>query len=73
MFTTILSVTYLGQGVGNSLIQEKILIGGLWGILWFKEIKEPTRIAKWFLAAFIAIGAIIWLTLERLLARRDEH
>jgi hypothetical protein len=26
MFGTLLSVTYLGQGVGNSLIQAKILV-----------------------------------------------
>jgi hypothetical protein len=36
MFGSILSVTYLGQGVGNSLVQSKILVSGLWGIFWYQ-------------------------------------
>ena len=66
MFASIFSVTYLGQGVGNSLVQAKILVSGLWGILWFREIKETKRVVKWFISAFITIGAIIWLSFERL-------
>lgn len=66
MFASIFSVTYLGQGVGNSLVQAKILVSGLWGILWFKEISGVERVSKWFLSAFITIGAIVWLSMERL-------
>eukprot|EP00934_Nitzschia_sp_Nitz4_P004285 Nitzschia sp. Nitz4//scaffold33_size148984//5131//8657//NITZ4_002909-RA/size148984-augustus-gene-0.251-mRNA-1//1//CDS//3329548370//4275//frame0 len=68
MFGSILAVTYLGQGVGNSLVQTKILVSGLWGIFWYKEITGAGTIAKWFLSATIAMVAIIWLSLERLLA-----
>lgn len=66
MFASIFSVTYLGQGVGNSLVQAKILVSGLWGILWFREINGVERVSKWFLSAFITIGAIVWLSMERL-------
>lgn len=68
MFGSILAVTYLGQGVGNSLVQTKILVSGLWGIFWYKEINGPKTITMWFISATIAVVAIIWLSLERLLA-----
>lgn len=68
MFGSILAVTYLGQGVGNSLVQTKILVSGVWGILWFKEITGASTILKWFLSATVAVLAIVWLSLERLLA-----
>lgn len=66
MFGSIFSVTYLGQGVGNSLVQTKILFSGLWGIFWFKEITGVTRVSKWFASALVTILAIVWLSLERL-------
>ncbi len=65
MFGSITTVTFLGQGIGNSLIQSKILISGLWGICWYKEITSRNAIFKWFLSASIAVTGILWLTLER--------
>jgi hypothetical protein len=75
MFTSILAVTYLGQGVGNSLVQTKILVSGLWGIFWYHEIAGAGTIAKWFASAGICMTAIIWLSLERLGAKAasDNH
>lgn len=75
MFTSILAVTYLGQGVGNSLVQTKILVSGLWGIFWYHEIRGVAIIAKWFASAGICVIAIIWLSLERLHAKAggDNH
>ena len=66
MFGSIMSVTYLGQGVGNSIIQSKILISGLWGIFWYREIVGGMTIAKWFLSASITITGILWLSYERI-------
>jgi len=68
MFGSILAVTYLGQGVGNSLVQTKILVSGLWGIFFYKEITGMKTISMWFLSATISMIAIIWLSLERLYA-----
>ncbi len=68
MFGSILAVTYLGQGVGNSLVQTKILVSGLWGIFFYKEITGTRTITMWFISASVAVLAIIWLSLERLLA-----
>ena len=72
MFGSILAVTYLGQGVGNSLVQTKILVSGLWGIFFYKEVRGTKTIAMWFLSATVAVLAIIWLSLERLLAQGQQ-
>jgi glucose uptake protein GlcU len=73
MFGSIQATTILGQGVGNSLVQSKILISGLWGIFWFKEIKEPDAIRKWFLSATLSVACILWLSYERLAAKQDTR
>ena len=73
MFTTILAITYLGQGVGNSIVQSKILVSGLWGIFWYKEVVGAKTVAKWFASAGICIIAIIWLSLERLKAKEAKN
>jgi glucose uptake protein GlcU len=72
MFGSILSVTYLGQGVGNSIVQAKIVISGLWGILWFGEISGRRRIVLWFGAASLTIGGILGLSYERILAQHED-
>mmetsp|Transcript_2207 Transcript_2207/g.4642 ORF Transcript_2207/g.4642 Transcript_2207/m.4642 type:complete len:395 (+) Transcript_2207:143-1327(+) len=69
MFSTILTITYLGQGVGNSIVQSKILVSGLWGIFWYKEVIGAKTIAKWFASAGLCMIAIIWLSFERLEAK----
>ena len=72
MFSTILAITYLGQGVGNSIVQSKILVSGLWGIFWYKEVVGAKTITKWFASAGICMIAIIWLSLERLEAKKNQ-
>ena len=72
MFGSILSVTYLGQGIGNSIVQTKILVSGLWGIFWFSEIRGASVIAKWFLSASLTVAGIVWLSHERILATNNE-
>ena len=72
MFGSIMSVTYLGQGVGNSIIQSKILISGVWGIFWYKEITGAITITKWFASAMLAIAGIMWLSYERIHAKAAE-
>mmetsp|Transcript_17627 Transcript_17627/g.51322 ORF Transcript_17627/g.51322 Transcript_17627/m.51322 type:complete len:305 (-) Transcript_17627:50-964(-) len=64
IFGCILSVTVLGQGLGNSIVQTKILTSGLWGIFWFKEIRGADTISKWFGSALVAIAGIALLGLE---------
>mmetsp|Transcript_24610 Transcript_24610/g.53313 ORF Transcript_24610/g.53313 Transcript_24610/m.53313 type:complete len:432 (-) Transcript_24610:596-1891(-) len=63
-FMCIISVTYLGQGVGYSFTQASMLISGLWGIFRFKEIEGRDRILKWLLSACVAVAGILWLSYE---------
>jgi glucose uptake protein GlcU len=57
-------VSYLGQGVGFSVIQSSLLISGLWGIFFYKEIRGIEMIVKWFCAAVLTLIGIVWLTYE---------
>jgi hypothetical protein len=63
-FCSILAVAYLGQGVGFSFCQGQLLISGLWGVFYFKEIQGRETIAKWFTSAAITIVGIIWLSYQ---------
>jgi len=63
-FASIMAVTYLGQGVGYSCCQTSILVSGLWGIFYFKEITGRRTIAKWLLSAIVTVVGIIWLSYE---------
>ena len=69
MFGALFAVTYLGQAIGNSLVQSKIFISGLWGIFWFKEVKDPKAIGKWFASASLCVASILWLSHERIMAK----
>jgi hypothetical protein len=72
MFGSIMAISFLGQGVGNSLVQTKILISGLWGIFWFKEVKDTQTIGKWFASAALCVSAILWLSYERTSATKNS-
>mmetsp|Transcript_23346 Transcript_23346/g.41133 ORF Transcript_23346/g.41133 Transcript_23346/m.41133 type:complete len:100 (+) Transcript_23346:3-302(+) len=65
MFGSILATSSLGQAVGNSLIQSKILVSGLFGICCFHEIKDRRAITNWFLSATVSVASILWLSYER--------
>lgn len=63
-FCSILAVAYLGQGVGFSFCQGQLLISGLWGVFYFKEIQGRETILKWFSSAVVTIVGIIWLSAQ---------
>lgn len=63
-FMSIISVTYLGLGVGYSFTQFSMLVSGLWGIFKFGEIKGRDRITNWFFSAVTAVMGILWLCYE---------
>lgn len=69
---SILSVEYLGEGVGYSVVQSAMLISGLWGIFWFKEIRGAATIAKWLVAASITVLSILLLSYEHKSAAPDR-
>jgi glucose uptake protein GlcU len=63
-FFSIVSVQYLGEGVGYSVIQANMLISGAWGILLFREIEGGWTICKWFISAVVAVVGILLLSYE---------
>ena len=63
-FCSILAVAYLGQGVGFSFCQGQLLISGLWGVFYFKEIQGRETIMKWFASAVLTIIGIICLSYQ---------
>mmetsp|Transcript_17562 Transcript_17562/g.38005 ORF Transcript_17562/g.38005 Transcript_17562/m.38005 type:complete len:379 (-) Transcript_17562:99-1235(-) len=61
---SIVAVEHLGQGVGYSASQAALLVSGIWGIFYFKEVTKPSIIGKWFLSAFVTIAGILLLGYE---------
>ena len=61
---SIVSVEYLGEGVGYSVTQSSMLISGIWGIVWFREIRGIGLITKWLLAAILTVFSILLLSYE---------
>jgi len=57
----ILSVTYLGEGIGMSVVQCAMMVSGLWGILYFREIKGTTKIMGWSMSAILTIASIAFV------------
>lgn len=63
-FFSLLSVFYLGEGVGYPLVQTAILVSGLWGIFYFKEVQGRERITKWFISSLLTVFGILLLSYE---------
>lgn len=63
-FFSILSIENLGEGVGYSTTQAAMLVSGLWGIFYFREIEGSNAIYKWFLSASVTVIGILLLSYE---------
>ena len=61
---SMLSVQGLGEGVGYSVVQASMLVSGLWGIFFFKEVSGTMTIIRWFLFALFTITGILLLSYE---------
>merc|ERR1719265_1352785 len=59
-FSAMFASTYLGQTVGFPLTQTCIIINGLWGTLFYKEISGPLPVGL-FLGACVLIIAGAYL------------
>ena len=58
----ILSVTYLGESIGMSIVQSSLIVSGIPGILWFKEIRGRRAILLWSISAVITFVGIVLLS-----------
>lgn len=52
------SVTYLGESVGMTIVQCQMIVSGLWGIIWFGEIKGLRLITGWMCSALLTLGGM---------------
>jgi len=59
---SMICVNNLGEAIGYSVVQSSLLISGLWGIFYYKEVSGREVIAKWFLSATIAFVGILILS-----------
>lgn len=62
--SSMISVQYLGEGVGYSLTQASMLVSGVWGIFYFREVEGLSVRVKWFVSALITITGILLLSFE---------
>ena len=60
--SSMVAVSNLGEGVGYSLCQSSMLVSGLWGLFYYKEIKGTWIIAGWLACALVTIGGIVFLS-----------
>lgn len=63
---SMISVTFLGEGVGYSVVQASMLVSGLWGIFWFQEVTGWKRRIQWFLMAGLTLMGILVLGYEHM-------
>lgn len=63
-FFSILAVENLGEGVGYSTTQASMLVSGVWGIFYFREIEGTGAILKWNAAASVTVLGILLLSYE---------
>jgi hypothetical protein len=62
--SAILSVAMLGQGVGYSIVQSQLLVAGLWGVFYYREIRGRRVVTSWFLFACVTVVGILMLSHE---------
>ena len=63
-FSSILAISTLGDFLGYSLGQASLLVSGLWGIFWYREIQKREDIIGWLISCGVVIVGIIGLSLE---------
>lgn len=63
-FCSLYVVEKLHQGIGYSLIQSSVIVAGLWGILYYRELSGKP-ILYWMLFCGICLCGVFGLVLER--------
>ena len=58
----IMSVSSLGESIGMSIVQSGMIVSGILGITWFKEIKGRKAISFWSMSAFSTFIGIVLLS-----------
>lgn len=70
---SVVAVAMLGQGLGYSIVQCQLLIAGLWGVLWFREIRSASSILRWFSFALITVSGMVILSQQHVSSSEMPH
>eukprot|EP01091_Cochliopodium_minus_P019482 TRINITY_DN8201_c0_g1_i1.p1 TRINITY_DN8201_c0_g1~~TRINITY_DN8201_c0_g1_i1.p1 ORF type:complete len:333 (-),score=41.17 TRINITY_DN8201_c0_g1_i1:4-1002(-) len=62
-FCATYATLYLGNTIGFPLVQVQLIISGMWGLFYYKEIKGWKRISLFFGSVIVTIGGAILLSL----------
>ena len=60
-FSSILSLISLGDFLGYSVGQASLLVSGLWGIFYYREIAAKSDRIGWLVSCAVVLGGIVWL------------
>jgi glucose uptake protein GlcU len=62
---SMLTVESLGEAVGYSICQSSLLVSGLWGIFWFREVRSVQGRGWWLFSAAVTLGGILLLSAQK--------
>lgn len=62
--SSMLSVEYLGEGVGYSIVQAQMLVAGMYGVLLYREVRGWRDVTAWFICALLTLTGILLLSHE---------
>jgi len=65
------AVNVLGQGVGFSALQSSVIVGGLWGILFYQQLNGKAMIVWCFFLAICVMG-MVGLATQKLSFAEEE-
>jgi len=60
-FCGLYSTLYLGNAIGNSSVQGQIVVSGMWGILYYREVTDRRKIALFFMSMLLTLGGVVLL------------
>ena len=66
----ILSVSLLGESIGMSIVQSQMIVSGIWGILWFGDMKGTKPILGWATSALLATMTRVLVASKQLIKQR---
>merc|ERR1712083_259558 len=61
-FCSLYAVNTIGQGIGYSLIQSSVIVSGLWGILYYREMSGKP-ILYWSACCAVCIAGVLGLAM----------
>jgi glucose uptake protein GlcU len=60
----IYTVSVLGESIGMSIVQSQMVVSGILGIAWFREIRGFQNVSGWIISALFTLGGIFTLSHE---------